>query len=261
MSLHAGGTSRAWGKVERMRRLLSTLAFALIPLAAGCQSSPAGPQNTAAAAANDPAQSEKTKHQTAITNILKRGGFVLVDIEDLQKPVVFADLHGFYKPAAALDSLAPLTKLRELNLHGASFSDADLERLRGLPNLRILNLSGTKITDAGLAVLQTLPNLQVLNLNETRISNAGLQYLRGMPNLQNLMLYGTKVSDDGLAQLQSVQTLQKLLLGGSRSITDRGMASVGAMSQLRDLTLLSTGVTDSAIEDLKIASSQLKITR
>lgn len=275
-----------------MRRLRSFLTFAILVLMAGCRSSPpsaAGTANPAAGAENpgllsrlfrsnppkatNPAAGpnqtvlgpngvplgQKTKQDLAIESVVKRGGVVRVEYEGLQKFVVVADLHGFHNAAAALESLAPLTKLREVNLHATAFNDADLVNLRGLPDLQNVNLSATKITDAGLASLQTLPNLHVLNVNETHITDAGLQYLRGMANLSELSLYGTEVSDQGLAQLRNMAVLQKLLVGGSKSITDRGLFALRDMPQLRELTVLSSRVTDSGIEDLKIASSQLKI--
>src|SRR5579875_1343134 len=172
-----------------MGRLLFSLGLALPTLMCGCRNGPPSAPNSTAP--NGVALGKKTKQDLAIESILKRGGLVLVEFDGLEKSVVVADLHGFHKAAAALESLAPLTKLREVNLHATAFNDADLVLLRGLPNLQNVNLSGTKITDAGLAVLQTLPSLHILNLNQTNVTDAGLQYLRGMPNLTELSLYGT----------------------------------------------------------------------
>jgi uncharacterized protein YjbI with pentapeptide repeats len=267
---------------DGMRRVRFSLTFAVLALATGCQNSPSRAPNPPAEVGNTglfsrlfhsnssrPAKStagpngvalgKKTKQDLAIESVLKRGGMVQVDFDGLNKYVTFADLHGFRNAAAALEKLAPLDWLREVNLHNTSFNDADLVVLRGLPNLQNLNLSSTKITDAGLAVLQTLPNLSSLNLNETRVTDAGLHYLRGMPHLSELSLYRTKVTDEGLAQLRPAAALRKLVLGGSKSITDRGLLSLREMPQLRDLTILSSHVSDASIEDLKLACSQLKI--
>ncbi len=270
-----------------MHRVLFSLTFAVVALMSGCQSSPpsapnpaadpgsanplsrlfrGNPANSQAAASpnkgatgpNGAALGQKTKQDLGIESVMKRGGVVKVEFDGLQKFVVFADLHGFYNAAAALEKLAPLIKLREINLHNTSFNDADLVNLRGLPNLENLNLSSTKVTDAGLALLKTLPNLRILNLNETHVTDAGLQYLRSMTNLSDLSLYGTKVTDEGLAQLRSA-TLHKLVLGGSQAITDRGLFSLRDLPQLREVTILSSRVTDSGIEDLKVVCSQLKV--
>lgn len=249
-----------------MRRLLFALTWVVLPLAAGCRNGPSradgdNPPDAASPSADPAAQAleAQKKKQSAIASVLTRGGMVQVDPEDWQQSVVLVDLHGFYKVVDALDSLAPLTRLRILNLYDTAVTDADLERLRGLSHLQELNLSDTKITDEGLAIVQTLSNLRKLHLNETRITDAGLQYLRGLPHLQELSLYKTKVTDKGLAQLRDMETLQKLVLGGSRSITDRGMMHLAAMSQLREVTLLSTAVSKSGIEELKFASSHLRI--
>jgi hypothetical protein len=265
-----------------MRRVLFALTFALLALTAGCQSNPPSAPASAAGAdnpgflarlfggkpkneaksdvgPNGMAMGQKTKLDKAIESIQRRGGLVQVEADFVQKLVVVADLHGFYNVTEALDSLAPLTKLRDINLHNTGFSDADLEYLRGLLLLQKVNLSSTKITDNGLAMLLTLPNLRTLNLNETRISDAGLQYLRAMPNLSDLSLFGTKVTDRGLAQLKDMKELRKLVIGGSREITDGCLTSLAAIPQLHELTILSSRVTDSGIEDLKLASHQLKI--
>src|SRR5579885_1088962 len=180
-----------------MRSLLFSLAFAFVALTAGCQSSPpnapspasdagnpgllsrlfgsnspnppaAGSgSNKAATGPNGVALGKKTKQDLAIESVMKRCGIVRVDFNGLEKFVVVADLHGFHNAAAAVESLAPLIRLHDLNLHNTSFTDADLVVLRGLPSLENLNLSSTKVTDAGLALLMTLPNLRTLNLNET----------------------------------------------------------------------------------------------
>jgi hypothetical protein len=255
------GCAALRGKVDEMHRLLFALAFALMPLAVGCQSSPPSAPNATANRNTLALKTAKTKHELAIEAIRKRRGAVQIDPDDENKAVVLVDLNGFSNAVASLDSLAPLTKLRDVNLHNTGFTDADLEHLRGLYNLQTLNLSDTKVSDAGLAVLQTLPNLHTVHLDETRITDAGLQYLRGVPNLQELSLYGTKVTDQGLAQLSAMKTLQKLVLGGTSSITDKGMVHLESMSQLHDLTVLSSRVTRTGFEDLQIASPQLKITK
>jgi hypothetical protein len=272
-----------------MRKVLFSLAFVVLALTFGCQNSPPSAPNGAADAGNPglfsrlfasnspnapnstaptkgagkgpngAALSKKTKQDLGIENVMKRQGMVQLEFDGLNKFVVMADLHGFHNAVAALESLAPLTRLRELNLHNTSINDADLVNLQGLHNLQNLNLSSTKITDAGLKVLQSLPGLSILNLNETHVTDGGLPYLHAMDNLTDLSLYGTKVSDEGLAQLRNSQTLHKLVLGGSQSITDRALLSIREMPQLREVTILSSRVTESAIEDLKVASTHLKV--
>src|SRR5579875_3530879 len=119
-----------------MRRVLFSLSLAVVGLTSGCQSGPpsapstaadagsvnplsrlfrgnppnapasaAGP-NKAATGPNGAALSQKTKQDLGIESVTKRGGIVKVDFDGLQKYVVFADLHGFYNAAAALEKLA-----------------------------------------------------------------------------------------------------------------------------------------------------------
>src|SRR3954468_728720 len=62
-------------------------------------------------------------------------------------------------------SLAPLTKLRSLDLSYTPFSDTALEGLAGLKDLRRLLLRDTMVTDEGLKHLAGLTQLEELDLS------------------------------------------------------------------------------------------------
>ena len=255
----AVGAASGW-KVERMRIPSLSLMLMLLPLAVGCKSHPTAATKSPPSGVPPEMAEMAKKRQETLAEIKKRGGVLQVDSDDPAKPVLVADLHGFHNVAATLDTLGPLTRLRDLNLYDTSVTDADLQRLRGLPELQTLNLSATKITDAGLATLLTLPNLHALFLNQTKITDAGLQTLRSMPGLTDLAVYDTKVTDEGVAQLRNFPTLHKLTLGGG-SITDRGVKQLTALRQLKELTILSSRVSNSTLEELKLASAQLRIVK
>jgi hypothetical protein len=246
-------------KDDGMRRLLWPLALGLLSLAAGCLGNPFDLWRPSAGVESAPTDAA-TRRLQLITKVQKKGGSIRLDSDDPDKPVIGANLPGFRDFRAILDTLAPLPKLRDLNVYNTDFTDADLERLSGLNNLQTLNLSATLITDAGLACLPSLPNLRVLYLTDTAITDAGLRYVAALPNLTDLSLLNTRVTDEGLVQLRGLKNLQKLVLGSS-AITDRGLISLRAWPTLRELHLLSTHVTDSGVEQLKVSSPQLKILR
>jgi Leucine rich repeat len=248
-------------KDESMRFLLLSLAFGLLPLAAGCVSGALAPQQLPTGATS-PEVDAKARQQQMIAAIQKKGGAIRLDQDkdrdDPDKSVIVADLHGIRPVVPVLDLLGPLTRIQELNLYATDFTDADLERLRGLPDLHTLNLSATKITDAGLATLRSLPNLRILYLSEAQVTDAGLQHLKGLPNLKDLSLFRTRVTDEGLALLGGMKNLQKLILGDG-PITDRGLAYLRGLTDLRELDLVAIRVSDARIEELKAALPHLKI--
>jgi hypothetical protein len=237
--------------------LRACVALLLLPLAAGCLTSPFDPPSPpegSGAPTTDPKARER-----AITAVRKRGGIVRTDTTEPDKKLVaYVNLHDFHNVGAALDSLWPLTKLQELNVYNTQFGDGDLERLRGLAGLQVLNLNSTRVTDAGLGVVQTLPALRVLAVNDTQVSDAGLQALAGLKNLRELSLFRTQVTDQGLAQVAALKDLTKLNLGGG-NITDRGLAYLKRLRNLRELGLYSTRVTPAAIADFHAALPRVRI--
>ena len=57
-----------------------------------------------------------------------------------------------------------------------------------------------------------------------------------------------------------MRTLQKLTVGGS-AITNEGLAPLRGLPELRELDIFCSRVTDSGIENLKIALPHLRIYR
>jgi hypothetical protein len=125
----------------------------------------------------------------------------------------------------ALEPLAGLTGLRELDLGDAGWTSADalaglhalerldlrsteilgLEPLRGMLALRELNCSGcTGLTN--LEPLADLPQLRRLRLGYTRVRD--LRPLAGLPALEQLELAGTPVTE--LSPLLGIASLRKL---------------------------------------------------
>ncbi len=79
----------------------------------------------------------------------------------------------------ALDPVASLKELRELNLNGAQVSARGLEKLAGLANLDKLHLYGAKpVRDGAIAVLSSLPRLRWVDLKDTSVTAEGVEKLR-----------------------------------------------------------------------------------
>jgi len=91
-------------------------------------------------------------------------------------------------------------------------TDQTLESLRPLSNLRELDLNGSSVTDAGLMTIRELPKLKILRLGQTRITDEGFtRALAAKDSLQMLDLSGTSVSRETVKAWKSGKPKRKAL--------------------------------------------------
>jgi len=126
--------------------------------------------------------------------------------------------------------------LKKLNLHGTKITDSTLEFLAGVPTLEWLDISSAQITDTGLEQLSALTNLKWLAMGGNKLTDASLQFLRQMPQLEYLDIGGQQRTDSGLWSL---------------TVTDAGMQSIAAVTELRELRMEGRAVTARGLEALK----------
>lgn len=187
------------------------------------------------------------------------------------------DLSMAYVDDAALDHIAGLTKLEQLNLNNTRVTDEGLARLSGLTELRMLFLDNDiGVTDAGIKhlaglaklqtlilwntavgdgafeTLMTLPMLQVLNLNGTRVTDKGMEDLGTMTGILDLWMQYAEITDAGLAHLANLKSLRTLDLTGA-PITDAGLAHLKGLAGLTWIGLNGTQVTVQGLKDLRAA--------
>jgi Leucine-rich repeat (LRR) protein len=125
--------------------------------------------------------------------------------------------------------------LKKLNLHGTKITDSTLEFLAGIPTLEWLDVGWAQITDTGLEHLSALTNLKWLSMGGNKLTDASLQFLRQMPQLEYLDIGGQQRTDSGLWSL---------------TLTDAGMQSIAAVTELRELRMEGRGVTTRGLESL-----------
>lgn len=151
------------------------------------------------------------------------------------------------------ESLKPLsacTGLTSLSLAGVPIGDDALADIANLSALKKLTLSKTRVTDSGLAQLQKLSALESLDLGSTRISGAGLENLAGLANLRQLYADHCRIMDAALPTIARHARLETLVLSYNTLLTDRGLAALAELKQLRRLDLAGTGVTDALAEQV-----------
>jgi Leucine-rich repeat (LRR) protein len=202
------------------------------------------------------------KYERAVA-ALKQYGAEVNQVDDGLKVVFFA---GTQFKDAAVNELAGLQNLREVDLSESTVTDDGLQGLRSLSSVRILNLAETSITDAGwkhlvamsglrsltvsdchrltpLGFMQlgSLTNLTTLIADDTAFSDDDVQIVASLPALVVLSLERTELTDTGLAELTSAKKLQQIFLDGT-GVTDAGLVRLSSLSALRVLSLSRTKV-------------------
>jgi Leucine-rich repeat (LRR) protein len=168
-------------------------------------------------------------------------------------------------------------KLETLDVSRTRITDAGLGALADFPTLKQLNLGFTRVTDAGLKKLKALRRLETLSLRGTRVTDKGLRELTELPRLKVLLLGDTKITDQWVPTITKVKGLRRLelaprvvpvpyqardrfreLMGKKRKakrlpseLTDRGLAALTELKDLRWLCLRNADLTDQGLNKLK----------
>jgi len=159
-----------------------------------------------------------TSTQTAVAWVLKSGG------------TVSGGIPGSFVPVT--DPATIPGTVQQINLPGPAIDATSLENLRGLPSLHTLELGTTPLTDSGFKTLAGLPlakTLESLAIRLSELTDSGLDQLVAFPNLKHLSVKG-QFTPEGLAKIRNLSNLRELALGGS-DLTDAHLAS------LKDLPL------------------------
>ncbi len=139
------------------------------------------------------------------------------------------------------------------DLAGPLGSIQDVERLQKFDELEELSLV-IRTGDAHAVVNQVsrLPNLKTHSLTMLRPNDSDIGQLRKLTNVQELSLDFdiTNVTDTGWEQLQDLNNLQSLDFNNMKDIGDSKLETLGKLTQLRDLNLGMTSVTDRGMKHL-----------
>lgn len=137
-----------------------------------------------------------------------------------------------------LEPIRRLTRLQMLGLNTTAVTDKGMENLRALRSLNALQLVSRRgsIGSAGLAVLKDLPSLEYLDL-DTGVTDAGLKEVAQAGSLRWLRIRTGGFWGPGLAELARMPRLERLCLCGEVPITDRHIAHLEGLTQIKGLTL------------------------
>lgn len=145
---------------------------------------------------------------------------------------------------------AALTKLplEELNLGWAKgTTDAGLKEVAKITTLKVLHLSQGKHTDDGVKALAALANLEELSVSYG-VNDTGFYPFKGHKKLRKVSATNCGVGDGAMKALAECPEMRSLELFGS-AVTDLGYGYIGKMSKLEELRT-SYKITDKGLADL-----------
>ncbi len=149
----------------------------------------------------------------------------------------------------ALQELASLPNLQQVEIEDAAITDDGLAHLLDLHRLEILRIRRCNITDKGLRHLAGLSRLRGLELQETQVTSAGLEILDRWPELKVLQLPGAPIDAACLARIGKLQKLEWLDLSGT-NISSAGLASLTTLQNCTWISLARTAVDDQGLPHL-----------
>ncbi len=184
---------------------------------------------------------------------LKTASFEDHDLQRLAKlkTLVFLNLDSASISDAGLQYLKEMQNLNSVYLNQTKITDEGLVHLRGLQKLGVLSLQRTKITGEGLGDLKDLPSLKTIDVNGAAITNSGMQAIGDLKQLTSLNIaFNSQIDDTGLEYIEGLTELKELFAHLVSKITDEGLKHLQGMKQLETLTLASTGITNTGLEQL-----------
>ncbi len=154
----------------------------------------------------------------------------------------------------ALRKLVSQTSTRTLQLGGNQVTDDNLADVGQMTGLEELSISWAfPLTDRGFTQLSELKRLRILYIDKSKMTDASLTTFGRLTNLEELRVGGVGFSDRGLASLGALRRLKELSLEGKNDgITDAGIASLLGLGELEHLDLGDgCRVTDDGIARLR----------
>jgi len=197
---------------------------------------------------------------------------------DAQGQIDSVDLTSSWITDADLARIGALGHLRSLNLAHTKITDVGMQYLKGLTGVQDLNLYYAEyITEDGIAALQNWTSIERLNLRGTKVTSKVFEHLAHLTSLRSLDLAYTQIDDEDFEQLAALTHLEELAIGGNRltgaalpllkllpslraldvggiqrvdsglwglALTDGNLQQIGALTQLRSLSLSGANLND-----------------
>lgn len=164
---------------------------------------------------------------------------------------------------AKLQKWTSLKKLKPFE--SDKLTDEGMKTLSIFSSLQTLKLFDcNEITASGFQSLSQLTSISALSIYQCNLTNDGLRGVSNLTALRVLDLFResfetTNITDDGLKLLTKLVLLQKLDLSNCSEITDRGLEYISKLTELRELYLDGTDITDNGLKTISQSFTSLQI--
>lgn len=172
-------------------------------------------------------------------------------------------LRGTPKERSALAAILQAERISFLQLWPANLADADVIRSWQTLPLTRLELVDAKFGVDEFEAIAELHGLTDLQLTHVGIDDVGFQRLQRLTELTRLTLNGGRTDDPSISDegLKGVEKFTKLTYLDLRchAVTDRGIEHLKTCSQLQEVFLEETKVTEAGVKKLAAALPRCKI--
>jgi len=174
------------------------------------------------------------------------------------------DIHNcFGVTNAGILHISKLVNIEHLKLDDTDIDNTSLFHISKLESLQILNLQGCdNVGDEGIRYISELCSIQMLLLDSTMVSDMGLELISIDNKLTHLDLGYCQVTDIGMEKVSRFKFLRVLRLCGdddSPLITDIGLQYISELTQLEDLDIAGSKVTDQGFAVLSKLTSLIRL--
>jgi serine/threonine protein kinase len=145
-----------------------------------------------------------------------------------------------------------LTDLYGLNLTGTEVTDEGMKHLQELPNLAFLEVPECPgVTGKSLAKMKCIPRLLSLRISEMKGVAPLMAQMPRAVTLDELYARNTDISDADLEKVARIPRLKGLYLKKCPQVTDKSLAILTPLKNLKLLEIERTGITPKCIPTLK----------
>jgi Leucine-rich repeat (LRR) protein len=159
-----------------------------------------------------------------------------------------------------IQKLSALKSVVDLSLNGTNISDAGVDHVLAIPQLKTLNILHTRISGRTLKNMAAANRLRKLSINSKALTEADFRHLSGT-SLEGLNLPGNPwLTKECIGHIAKIRTLRTLDLSYTLCADD-WIDSLGAFSELSELTISTTLISDEGERRLRRLLPKTKITR
>ncbi|MDP7035404.1 MAG: hypothetical protein QF752_13005 [Planctomycetota bacterium] len=171
-----------------------------------------------------------------LRNITASGLSSLSELRTLRS----AEVTGSQLGDESVVSLKEIFGLKKLKLGIRKIGNRSLELLSAKDSIEELTLmSCGSISDEGLEFIPRMSSLRILRIWQPgySITDDGLKHIGSTKNLRVLELWDCGFGDEGVAHCERLDSIERLMIWGTRSMTNKGLISLGKLKSLEWLTL------------------------